>query len=76
MTDTRVLRERLRKAEDAYHDLMIGQNARVHVDQSGERVEYNPAQSAKLASYIDSLKSQIASATGERRSSGPLTFLF
>ena len=54
------LLQRLESAEQAYHDLMIGQSARVFVDQNGERVEYTSANSVKLAQYIELLKKQIS----------------
>lgn len=38
---------------------MIGQSARVVVDQNGERVEYTPANSTKLSAYINDLKRQL-----------------
>jgi len=53
------VQERLDAAEAAYHTLMLGQSARVVVDQNGERVEYTPANSTKLAAYINELKRQL-----------------
>ncbi len=53
------VQERLDAAETAYHTLMLGQSARVVVDQNGERVEYTPANSTKLAAYINELKRQL-----------------
>lgn len=61
------VQERLTQAEDAYHQLMLGQSARVVVDQNGERVEYTPANSTKLAAYITELKRQLGTVT-----SGPM----
>ena len=59
MTDTATLQLRLTQAEDQYHRLMMGQAARVFVDQNGERVEYVAANSSKLAAYIADLKRQL-----------------
>lgn len=49
---------RLNEARKAYHDLMMGQSARVFVDQNGERIEYTAANAARLASYISVLERQ------------------
>jgi len=57
------LQDRLTAAEDAYHSLMIGQSARVFVDQNGERVEYTPASAPRLAQYIQDLKRQLGTVT-------------
>jgi hypothetical protein len=51
--------ERLAEAEAAYHDLVRGRQARVFVDQNGERIEYTPANAARLAMYIADLKRQL-----------------
>lgn len=53
------LQEKLIDAEAAYHSLLTGQQARVYVDQNGERVEYTPANASRLAAYIADLKRQI-----------------
>lgn len=55
---------RLAAAETAYHDLTIGGQARVYVDQSGERVEYFSASSARLKAYILELKSVLGQNLG------------
>lgn len=54
-----VLIGRLADAETAYHTLLLGGTARVYVDQSGERVEFAPANASRLAAYIQSLKMQL-----------------
>lgn len=54
-----VLQQRLTDAEKAYHTLAMGQQARVIVDQNGERVEFATAQKGVLANYILSLKAQL-----------------
>lgn len=48
--------ERLASAEAALHNLMVGESARVFVDQNGERVEYAVANAQRLRSYIFELK--------------------
>jgi hypothetical protein len=53
------LQTMLTEAETAYHQLMMGGSVRVVVDQSGERVEYTAANSARLMSYITYLKNQL-----------------
>lgn len=52
MTDA----EKLADARKQYHLLMTGQQARVYVDQNGERIEYTSANAARLASYIERLE--------------------
>ena len=64
MTDRAVLLKRLEEAEQAYHDLTIGDMARVYVDSNSERVEYQSANSEKLAAYIRSLRMQLGYGVG------------
>lgn len=54
--ETALLQKRLKEAESAFHELMLGQVARVFVDQNGERVEYAAANAERLRAYITSLK--------------------
>ena len=54
-----VLVTRLGEAETAFHELQLGIQARVFVDQNGERVEYTAARRNELATYIFGLKSQL-----------------
>ena len=63
------LAEKLAEAELAYHNLMIGNTAKVFVDQNGERIEYNTASSARLAAYIQELKRQLETVVA-----GPMQF--
>lgn len=67
------LQEKLDQAETAYHQLLLGNKARVVVDQNGERVEFTATSAAKLAAYIESLKNQIA---GNTKASQPLRVWF
>lgn len=60
---------RLTSAEDALHNLMIGESARVFVDQNGERVEYAVANANRLRSYIYELKL----ALGKIDTTGPMS---
>jgi hypothetical protein len=64
-----VTRKRLAEAEQAWHDLQIGTQARVFVDQNGERIEYNPATRAGLRGYIMELRAALGLPPG---SVGPL----
>ncbi len=66
--------QRLVEAEDALHQLMIGESARVVVDQNGERVEYTAANAGKLRAYIAEIKAEIADDT--LGSNGPLRPVF
>lgn len=56
---TTLYTQRLADAEQAYHDLRLGNTARVFVDQNGERVEYAPSTAAGLRAYILELKSAL-----------------
>lgn len=60
---------RLASAEDALHKLMIGESARVYVDQNGERIEYTAANAQRLRAYIAEIKDLL----GLKTISGPLT---
>ena len=51
-----VFQTRLTQAEAAWHELQLGQTARVFVDQNGERVEYSAANSRGLRGYIYDLR--------------------
>lgn len=59
MATTIVLQQRLDAAEAAYDKLMTGKAVRVLVDQNGERVEFTPANAARLAAYILDLQQQL-----------------
>jgi len=50
---------RLTEAESALHSLMMGQQARVFVDQNGERVEFAVANASRLRAYIYELKMKL-----------------
>jgi hypothetical protein len=54
------LAQRLAEAESAYHDLMVGRSAVTITDQSGDSVTYGRTRAADLASYIATLKREIA----------------
>lgn len=49
----------LKDAEEAAHRCAMGQTVKVFVDQTGERVEYGPANLGTLNKYIYSLKVQL-----------------
>lgn len=55
---------RLSEAETAYHELRLGKQARVFVDQNGERVEFAVANASRLQAYIMELKSMLGKSTG------------
>lgn len=54
------LQEQLIDAKAQYHLLVTGQQARVFVDQNGERIEYTAANRADLQKYIQRLENRIA----------------
>lgn len=55
---------RLADAETAYHELRLGKQARVFVDQNGERVEFAVANASRLQAYIMELKSLLGRSNG------------
>lgn len=58
----------LTDAELAYHELMTGKQARVFVDQNGERLEFTASSAPRLAGYIAELRRQLGvSAVGPMR---------
>jgi gpW len=61
MTDEErlVISGRLKDAEDSYHKIMTGTQARTFVDQNGERVEFSVANAERLRAYILSMKTQL-----------------
>lgn len=63
MADLATLQTRLAEAEAAYHRLQTGA-AEETVQHGDMRVTYTAASAGKLASYIESLKAQIAAAGG------------
>lgn len=55
--------ERLADAEAALHRLMVGESARVFVDQNGERVEYAVANANRLRAYIHEMRMKLGKVT-------------
>ena len=69
--DNRAIFEtRLTQAEAAWHELQLGQSARVFVDQNGERVEYSMANSTRLRAYILDLRKALGKSI---KHSGPMS---
>ncbi|PZQ95205.1 MAG: hypothetical protein DI533_20350 [Cereibacter sphaeroides] len=60
---------RLKEAEAALHQGLLGGGVRTFVDQNGERVEYNAANPTRLRAYIIELKLALGLPTGI---SGPM----
>lgn len=52
--------EKLDDAKAQYHLLLTGQQAKVYVDQNGERVEYTQANRGALLTYIQRLEREVA----------------
>lgn len=67
--------QQLDEARAAYHDLTVGQQARVFVDQNGERVEFVAANPGRLSAYIEELEASLGLGSG-RSQPRPLRFLF
>lgn len=74
MSKCQPIKDALSAAEDAYHQLMLGQSVRVLVDQNGERVEFTSANAGRLAAYVADLRRQLAICEGtyNRNSNGPM----
>ena len=66
--ETALYTTRLTDAENAYHLIMTGQQAKVYVDQNGERIEYQAGSVDRLRAYIYQLKL----ALGKVSQTGPL----
>jgi hypothetical protein len=72
------LKKQIADARAAYHSLQTGRQPRVVVDQNGERVEFAPANLARLYTYIMQLEAQLpcsVPASGVP-SNGPAGFIF
>lgn len=67
------IHEKLADAEAQYHALITGTQARVVVDQNGERVEFTAANQGRLMKYINQLKTQISAPV---RKNGPINPFF
>lgn len=74
------LKEQLESARKAYHNLMIGQSARVVVDGSdGSRMEFTAARKADLYAYIQELELRLAQSGASpitQPTNGPAGFVF
>jgi hypothetical protein len=57
--DRALIIERLKEAENALHQLMIGGQPVEVRDQNGEAVKYTPANASRLRAYIAELKQQL-----------------
>lgn len=63
--------QRLAQAEEAYHNLMTGQQVVEVVDQNGERIRFESTNAFRLAAYIQNLRRELGQAT-----TGPLKVWF
>lgn len=57
--DVITIQLRLKEAEDAYHQLMMGQQIVMIRDSNGEQIQYSNASAQRLAQYIATLKAQL-----------------
>lgn len=71
-----VYQARLEQARNRYHKLVMGQVARVFLDQNGERVEYTAANAADLAAYIAALENALNPLLARARQPRPIGFTF
>lgn len=60
---------RLQEAEEARHELLLGQAAIV-VQENGTKIEYQPADLPKLERYIETLRQEL----GQSKRQGPRGF--
>lgn len=63
----------LTQAEAAYHALLTGKQARVVVDQNGERIEYTSANRDALRAYIEELRAKVANPAANPMIRRPMT---
>lgn len=63
MADCATLQTRLAEAEEAYHRLMTGSQEEV-IRYGEKQITYTPASTASLATYIATLRQQVAACTG------------
>lgn len=78
MTDEELaeLRNKIADAEAKYHQLQLGNVARVIVDQNGERVEFTVVKRSDLYAYLQSLRAQLPDAPVGTGYAKPIRFLF
>ena len=62
------IQQRIDDAKEQLHKVATGRQARVYVDQNGERVEYTAANVTRLEAYINGLEMSLKS----RRVIGPM----
>lgn len=67
---------RLKAAQTARHDILIGNGVKRFVDQNGEQVEYQAANVSKLEDYISELEGILNPALRRQRARRPLGFTF
>ena len=66
----------LTEARLAYRSLIMGNQARVYVDQNGERVEYDKTSASALAAWIAALENALDTALANYRRPRPIGFTF
>lgn len=76
--DRTLWEERLKEAQQAYHDLATGQAVASFTDQNGERVTYSKSDMGKLAGYVSEIVALFSPAVTPYTSTAPrpLRFLF
>lgn len=72
MNDDETLRQRLAEAEQALHEVELGQSTTALRDASGRQVTFTPADAVRLRAYIASLKQQLG--FGGRPAARPVYF--
>lgn len=75
--ECKAIADKLSEAESALHDLIIGRQASVFIDQNGEQVRYTPANKSVLQGYVNDLRNDLNKCQGKTvSSSGPLYFVY
>ena len=72
--------DRLREADQAYHDLVMGHTVRSITDENGETISFTQGNRDSLLSYIQRLSvlcpSYVPTAMASAQAAGPMRFLF
>ncbi len=75
--DIATCQQRLEQAQDAYHALLTGGQARQVIDSNGDQVQFTAANQASLVTYIQQLQALCGDCTSvTRRHAGPIGFIF
>ncbi len=75
--DIATCQQRLEEAQDAYHALLTGGQARQIIDSNGDQVQFTSANQASLVTYIQQLQALCGDCTPVTRAhTRPFGFIF